>query len=238
MSKKISFKMNKRDLTGKKVKALRQTGIVPGIVYGKDLEPIMIQAENNPLEKILEEVGYSTPLTLEIGDQKVFSILKNIDYDPVRRTIINFEFQAISANDPIDAEVEIKLINREASPANKAALVIMQVMESIEVRALPNDLPAEIEVDLMDLKAVGDRITLADLKLAKGVEFTDKEIDLELAIVNVYDPAQLEAQNEAAGGDAEDVSEVESEKGGAEVEETEAEADKQNSSETQSDKTK
>ena len=45
------------------------------------------------------------------------------------------------------------------------------------------------------------------------MEFTDKEIDLNLAVANVYDPAQLEAQNEATGGDAQEVADVESDKG-------------------------
>lgn len=208
MAEKITFKVNKREVTGKKVKALRAAGLVPGVVYGAKHAPINIEAENNALEKVIEQAGFSTPVNLEIDGKKYFTVIKNISRDTVKRNVANVEFQSISAKDPIDAEVEIVLVGQGESPAERAGLVVMQVLENIELRALPNDMPAELEVALDELKAVGDRITLADVKLPKGVEFTDKEIDLTLAIANVYDPAQLEAQNEAAGGDAQDVAEV------------------------------
>lgn len=210
---KISFKANKRELTGKKVKALRVAGLVPGVIYGAKHQPINIEAENNAVEKMLEEAGFSTPVNLEVDGKKYFTIVKNISRDTVKRNLINIEFQSISANEPIDAEVELVLVGKGESPAERAGLIVMQVLEHIELRALPNDMPAELEVSLDSLQAVGDSITIGDLKLPKGVEFTDKEIDLNLTVVNVYDPAQLEAQNEAAGGDAEDVTEVAADKG-------------------------
>lgn len=216
MAEKITFKVNKREVTGKKVKALRAAGLVPGVVYGAKHAPINIEAENNALEKVIEQAGFSTPVNLEIDGKKYFTVIKNISRDTVKRNVANVEFQSISAKDPIDAEVEIVLAGRGESPAERAGLVVMQVLENIELRALPNDMPAELEVALDELKAVGDRITLADVKLPKGVEFTDKEIDLTLAIANVYDPAQLEAQNEAAGGDAQDVAEVAADNGSEE----------------------
>lgn len=216
MAEKITFKVNKREVTGKKAKALRAAGLVPGVVYGAKHAPINIEAENNALEKVIEQAGFSTPVNLEIDGKKYFTVIKNISRDTVKRNVANVEFQSISAKDPIDAEVEIVLVGQGESPAERAGLVVMQVLENIELRALPNDMPAELEVALDELKAVGDRITLADVKLPKGVEFTDKEIDLTLAIANVYDPAQLEAQNEAAGGDAQDVAEVAADNGSEE----------------------
>lgn len=224
MAEKITFKVNKRELTGKKVKALRVAGLVPGVVYGAKHAPINIEADNNSLEKLIEQAGFSTPVNLEIDGKKYFTVIKNISRDTVKCNLANIEFQSISAKDLIDAEVEIILVGKGESPAERAGLVVMQVLEQIELRALPNDMPAELEIALDELKAVGDRITLADVKLPKGVEFTDKEIDLNLAIVNVYDPAQLEAHNEAAGGEAESAAEVPADNGAEEkAEETKAE---------------
>ena len=224
MAEKIIFKANKREITGKKVKVLRQAGLVPGVVYGAKHQPINIEADNNALEKLLERAGFSTPVNLELDGEKFFTIIKNVSRDTVKRNLINIEFQSISASDPIDAEVEIVLLGKGESPAERAGLVVMQVLETIELRALPNQMPAELEVSLDNLKEVGDRVTLGDIKLPKDVNFTDKEIDLNLAIANVYDPAQLEAQNEAAGGDAESTADVEAEKGAEQpAEDTETE---------------
>lgn len=213
MAEKITFKVQKREVTGKKVKALRMAGLVPGVIYGSKHQPINVEADHIALDKLLEKAGFSTPIHLDVEGKNYFSMIKKIDRDPVKRTLANIEFQSISAKDPIDAEVEIVLVGQGESPAERAGLVVMQVLEHVELRALPNDIPAELEVPLADLKEVGDRVTLGDVKLPKGVEFTDKEIDLTLAIANVYDPVQLEAQNEAVGGEAQDVADVAAEKG-------------------------
>lgn len=213
---KIVFKANKRELVGKKVKALRAAGLVPGVIYGAKHQPINIEAGNNEFEKLIDQAGFSTPVNIELDGKKYFTILKNTSRDPVRRTLTNVEFQSISANEAIDAEVGIVLVGKGESPAERAGMVVMPVLEMIELRALPNDMPAELEVSLEGLKEAGDTITLGDIKLPKGVSFTDKEIDLNLVVASAADPAELEARNEAAAGEAQDVSEVEADNGAAE----------------------
>lgn len=221
MAEKITFKVQKREVTGKKVKALRAAGLVPGVIYGAKHQPINVEADHIALDKLLEKAGFSTPIKLDVAGKNYLTMIKNLDRDPVKRNVTNIEFQSISATDHIDAEVEIVLIGQGESPAERAGLVVMQVLEQIELRALPDQMPSELGVSLVELKGIGDRVTLADIKLPKGVEFTDKEIDMTLAVANVYDPAQLEAQNEAAGGDAQDVTDVTVEKG-AEISSEEA----------------
>ncbi len=225
MTKNVKFTVDPRQLVGKKVQSLRQAGLVPGVIYGKGHEPINIQVKQLDLERVLDQVGFSTPLTLKVDKKDYFSIVKNFDRDPVKRTILNVEFQTISADEAIDAAVELVLVGRGESPAEKAGFTVMQVLEDVELRALPNKMPSEIEIKLDELKEVGDHITLGDLNLPEGVDFTDKEVDLTAAVVNVYDPAQLEAHNEAAAGEAEDVSDVESENGSEDSEEAAAEGE-------------
>jgi large subunit ribosomal protein L25 len=124
-------------------------------------------------------------------------LVKNVDIDPVKRLIRNIEFQAISANEVVEATTPIKVVNFETSDASKAHLVLSLVLEEIDVKAKPADLPEAIEVDATKLAAVGDRLVVADITLPKGVEFVDKELDTEAVIANVYDPAQEAAEREA-----------------------------------------
>ena len=126
----------------------------------------------------------------------------------------------------IDAEIEIVLTGKGESKAEKAGLMVMQVLDTVEVRALPNDMIQEVEVSIMDLENKGDKLSLADIKLPKGVEFTNKELDMEQAVANVVDPADIEAANEAAGGDATDESEVKAENGSEEAETEESKEEK------------
>ena len=187
----------KRELTGKKVKGLREQGLIPSVVFGGGNDPILTQSPYNETEKVLLNAGYHSPIDLDIAGKKQMALVKVVHLDPVKGTIQNVEFQAISANQVVEATTPIEIVDFEKSDASKAHLTILQVMEEIDVKAKPADLPEAIIVDASGLKTVEDGITIADLKLPKGVELADKELDPETAIANVYDPAQEAADREA-----------------------------------------
>lgn len=205
----------KRELTGKKVKGLREQGLIPSVVFGGGNDPILTQSPYNETEKVLLNAGYHSPIDLDIAGKKQMALVKVIHLDPVKGTIQNVEFQAISANQVVEATTPIEIVDFEKSDASKAHLTILQVMEEIDVKAKPVDLPEAIIVDASGLKTVEDGITVADLKLPKGVELADKELDPETAIANVYDPAQEAADREA---------EAEADKAAEEARAAEAEA--------------
>ena len=206
----------KRELTGKKVKGLREQGLIPSVVFGGKGDPILTQSPYNETEKVLLSAGYHSPIDLDIAGKKQMALVKVVHLDPVKRTIMNVEFQAISADQVVEATTPIEIINFEQSDASKAHLTILQVMEEIDVKAKPADLPEAIIVDASDLKTVEDGIVVADLKLPKGVELADKELDPESAVANVYDPAQEAAEREA---------EAEADKAAEEARAAEAEAE-------------
>ncbi|MBQ9684189.1 50S ribosomal protein L25 [Candidatus Saccharibacteria bacterium] len=205
----------KRELTGKKVKGLREQGLIPSVVFGGGNDPILTQSPYNETEKVLLNAGYHSPIDLDIAGKKQMALVKVVHLDPVKGTIQNVEFQAISANQVVEATTPIEIVDFEKSDASKAHLTILQVMEEIDVKAKPADLPEAIVVDASGLKTVEDGITIADLKLPKGVELADKELDPETAIANVYDPAQEAADREA---------EAEADKAAEEARAAEAEA--------------
>lgn len=186
----------KREVSGKKVKSLREQGLIPSVVFG-DKEPILTQSSYNETEKAVRTAGYHSPIDLTIDGKAQMVLVKSVDIDPVKRLIRNIEFQAISANEVVEATTPIKVVNFETSDASKAHLVLSIVLEEINVKAKPADLPEAIEVDAGKLAAVGDGLTVADIVLPKGVEFADKELDKELPIANVYDPAAEAAEREA-----------------------------------------
>lgn len=211
--------LEKRELTGKKIKTLRTKGMIPSVVYGGK-EPILTVSEYVPTEKVLEKAGYHSAIDLEIDGKKRMAIVKDIQIDPVSRRIFNVEFQAISAKEKVTATTPIVVLDFEASEAAKIYHFAMtQTLESIEIKAKPADLPKELTIDGSRLEAVEDKLTVAEIKLPEGVEFADKEIDLEKVVASLYDPA-AEAEKQAA---AEAAEEAEAEEG---AEETPAEESK------------
>lgn len=221
MGDKVNLALDVRTEQGKKADKLRKEGLVPGIVYGHGFEPLMVQAEYNVVEKAVREAGRHTPVYITADGKKRITMIKDIDRDPVKSRIRHVSFHAVKATDAVTAEVPIRLVGEGESEAEKAGLVVLQALEEIEIRATPANLPDALEVSIVNLATTEDKLTLADINLPKDVEFADAEQDMGLAIVNVYEPAALQAANEAAGGDAEDESEVESEHGGEEAAEGE-----------------
>jgi len=219
----FSLKLDSRTLSGKKVAVLRKDGIVPSVVYGGNDEPQSTQSAIVETTKVAHAAGKHSPVTLTIDGKKQLAIIKNIDLDPVKHHIRHIAFHAIKQNDVITTDVPVILIGQGESVAERAGLIILQAIESLEIKAKPADLPESIEISIIDLATTDDKLTIADLTLPEGVEFADVEQDTELVIANVYEPAALEAANEAAAGDATIDTEVEADNG--EVEAPTAEAD-------------
>ena len=206
--------LEKREVTGKKIKSLRASGLIPSVVYGEKA-PVLVASEYVATEKVLGKAGYHSPIDLDVAGKKQLAIVKNVQIDPVSRKIVNVEFQAISANEVVEATTPIVIVNFEASDASKIYHFAMtQAMEEIDVKAKPADLPAELTVDASALKDVDDKITIADIKLPKGVELADKELDPEQVVASLYDPAAEAAEREAEAAEpAVDAADVPSDNG-------------------------
>lgn len=189
--------LEKRELTGKKLKGLREQGLIPSVIYGEG-EPRLAASEYVATEKVLNGAGYHSPIDLDYAGKAQLAIVKDVQVDPVSRKIVNVEFQAISANEVVEATTPIVIVNFEASEASKIYHFAMtQSLEEIDVKAKPADLPKELEIDASALKTVDDKITVADIVLPKGVELADKELDKEQVVASLYDPAAEAAAREA-----------------------------------------
>ena len=239
MGDKITLKIEAREVHGKKVAQLRKEGLTPAVVYGAGMEPISVQASEKELVKVVRAAGQHTPVQL-VGKKRRIAMIKDVDTDPVRHTIRHVAFHAVRADEPVEAEVPIRLIGEGESIAERNGLVILQALEKLEVKALPMELPEALEISIVNLAEAGDRVTVGDLEVPEGVEIVDNDDGRadededeerptvkDLVIASVYEPSALQAANEAAAGDAEtaDADDVEAEQG-SEDEKSAAEADK------------
>lgn len=214
--------LEKREITGKKLKGLREKGLIPSVIYGEK-EPVLAASEYVATEKVLGQAGYHSPIDLDVAGKKQLAIVKDVQIDPVSRKIVNIEFQGISANEVVEATTPIVIVNFEASDASKLYhFAITQALEEIDVKAKPSDLPKELTIDAAGLKEDGDKLTISDIALPKGVELADKELDSEQVVASVYDPAAEAAAREAeAEVPAVEAADVPSENGAKPEEKTE-----------------
>lgn len=225
MGDKLTLKLDEREVHGKKVAKLRKDGLIPAVVYGPGVEPVSVQVEEGVFTKLYRQAGTYTPVHLTIGAKKKIAMIKDVDRDPVKGSVRHISFHAVKATDPVVAEVPIHLDGEGESEAERNGLIVLQTLEKIEVRALPMDLPDALHADIRELKEPGEKLLLEALTLPDNVELVehdsghgddeDQHSVTELVVASVWEPSALQAQNEAAAGDAEDESEVESENGEA-----------------------
>lgn len=246
MGEKISIKLDKREVYGKKVARLRHENLVPAIVYGPGMEPVAVQAVQQVIDKLVTAAGKHTPVHLDIEGKKRIAMIKDIDVDPVRHQIRHVSFHAVKANEPVEAEVPIHLKGEGESEAEKAGLIILQNLDSIQVKALPMDLPEALELDISGLKEAGEKLTVGDIVLPESVELVEHDSGhheddeeeqqgvTDLQVASVWEPSALQAQNEAAAGDAEpeDAEDVPSEEGEKEAAEGTEKAEAEGDAET------
>lgn len=155
-----------RTVLGRKVKDLRQQGLLPATIYGHNFEPISVQFINKELEKIFEEVGESGLVELIIGDKKYPVIFRNPQYHPAFDSLVHIDCYKVNLKEKITATVPVELVGE--SFAVKSGNVLIEVTNEVEVEALPADLPEKIEVDISKLEKVDDAITVADLIIDKS----------------------------------------------------------------------
>ena len=223
MGNKVELKLAARDVHGKKVAKLRKEGIVPGVVYGASTEPISVQVHANVFDKAYRQAGKHAPVYLTVDGKKKIAMIKDVDVEPVKGLPRHISFHAVKASDPVTAEVPVHLVGEGESEAEKAGLIVLQALDKIEVKALPMDLPEAIEVSIVHLKEAGERVTLANAVLPEGVEYVehddgraDEDIEegeekptiLDTMVASVWEPAALQAANDATAGDAKDEADV------------------------------
>lgn len=223
MGEKVELTVQTRDVTGKKVASLRRDGYVPAVVYGHDFPAQSVMAEAVPMTKAVRAAGKHHPVELQIGTDKRLAMIKATDVDPVKHGLRHVAFHIVKQNEEVETEVPVVVLGAGETPAEKAGLVVLTGAATVEVKALPNSLPDQLEVNGEKLVEVGDNLTVADIVAPKGVTILS---DPDQVVASTYEPSALQAANEAAGGDAEDVSEVESEEGGDTPQETQAEEGK------------
>lgn len=136
------------------------------------MEPMSVRLAEGEVSKVVQAAGRLTPVHL-IGKKRRIAMIKDVDRDPVKHTIRQVAFHAVRGDEPVVAEVPIRLIGEGESEAEKSGLVILRAIEQLEVRALPMELPEALEVSIPHLAQEGERVTVSDIKPPEAVDTVD-----------------------------------------------------------------
>ena len=178
------LKAEVRTITGKKVKSLRRIGIMPATVYGQEMTPMSIQVVDKEMEAIFNHVGESGLVELTVGSEKMPILFRNPQYNAFSGNLMHIDCYKVNLKEKIETVVPLEFIGESASV--KGGNVLVEVINEVEVEALPTDLPEKIEVDLSVLETLESQITIADLVIDK-TKLTIKN-DPEQVVVKTEEP--------------------------------------------------
>lgn len=182
MSGKATMIIEKREHTNSRAsKQLRKIGYVPASISRKGMDSISVKVKQEELLKSLSKHGRNYLFDLELaGHEKITTMVKEMNYSPINRELLSVNFQQISLTEEIKANLDIKLIGKDSVEFKK--LLVIQHMDQIPVKGLPQDIPDYIEIDVTNLEA-DDKITINDVKYPKGIQ-PDIEADKMVLTIN------------------------------------------------------
>ena len=188
----LSLTAQKRGVLGKKVKKLRQEGILPAVLYGPKIKNLALQLDENDFEKIYQKAGESSLISLKVGKETFLVLIHELQRDPLSGKILHIDFYQPPLKEEIEAKVP--LIFEGIAPAVKElGGTLVKNISEVEVKALAQDLPHEIKVDISSLKTFEDHILVKDLPVGERVKIlkTPEEI-----VAQVLPPEKVEEEIE------------------------------------------
>ena len=187
-----TLKVQKRD-TEKKAKALRREGFVTGTLFGKNIkETVLLQIDKKEAERIHRECLKGSQLNLELDGKTYDVLLKEIDYDGLKREIYEMDFQALVKGEKVHSVAEIVLCNRDKVQEG----IVEQLLSEVSYKTTPENLVDKIEVDCANLK-LGYVLKVSDLDIAKNKK-VDIQTNLDAPVVSVVAPHNAPAADAEA----------------------------------------
>ena len=201
---KIEFNATKRDGQGTGAsRRLRHTGNIPGILYGNTAAPQSISMDHNEMFQLLrKEAFHASVLTINLDGAKELCLLRDVQRHPYRPVVLHLDFQRVDPTHMLHKKIPLHFINGDIAPGVKAQDgLVSHVMNEVEVKCLPADLPEFITVDLKDMVA-GHSLHTSELVLPKGVEVVHHHGKTDAVVASITVKGGKSADEEAAAAAA------------------------------------
>lgn len=187
--KSVALKAIMRELKGETLKAKRAEGVIPAVLYGQAKDNKNVWIDSLEFGKVFEEAGENTVVSLAIeGGEKENVLIYDYQMNPLSGKITHIDLLRVNMKEEIETEIPLVFVG-EAPAVKEKGGILVKVLDNVEVKCLPGDMPHEFEVDLTKLVEFEDRITVGDLVVSKNVEVLDNP---ETVIASISEPRSEE----------------------------------------------
>ena len=207
---KLNLTINTR-LGGLSPNKLRDQGEVPGIVYGKNVDSLMISIPTPELKKVYKDAGETTIINLIVDGKKtdpIMALIKDTQVSPDRGEFLHVDFYRIKLGEKLRVIVPLSFKGEPPAVKNFGGILVTNKNE-VEIECLPKDLINEIVIDLTGLENIEDAITIKDLKVSEVIEILDNK---EESVAVIIPPQQEEKDDVVSEEEAIDSVEATGEK--------------------------
>ena len=188
----------RRSVSGSRpTKRLRSEGTVPGVVYGKEMEPLAVAVQQRSLVKLLRsKAGEHALVTLRLDGDGAWEkpvLVKSVQRDPVSSEILHVDFHAIVLTQRLRVRVPV-VLKGEAVGVKQDGGILEHFLREVEVECLPTDIPRDVTFDISALK-IGETVHVRNLTAPKNAKITS---EAEGVIASVQTPKEEKPEEVAA----------------------------------------
>ena len=188
---------SRSELGSRANKRLRDSGFIPGVIYGHKEAVIPVTLPKKELVGHLGHGAHLFDLALDGKSEKV--LVKEVQYDHLGMEVIHVDFARVSLDEKVEITVSLELKGTPKGEADGG--VLQQIVSELEIECLVTDIPEVIRHNVSDM-AKDSVLHIKDLKLPPGVRVLQDE-DLIVATVKEIAEAETTEAADAAAGEPE-----------------------------------
>lgn len=160
---------------------MRKQGFIPGVYYGHKEKATSCVFPLSEFKKVWREAGESTVITIEMPKNKVTALIHEVQMDPIRSVPVHVDFYVIEKGQEVTVHTPIEFVGVSEAVKSLGGTLV-KVLHEIEVKALPENLPHNVVVDISALETLESQILAKDIVLSKGVTLITHADDVVAAI--------------------------------------------------------
>jgi large subunit ribosomal protein L25 len=170
------------------------------VVYGGDRESVAISVDERTMHELMREGNDNAIFLLKLGEsgKSRHAMIRELDIDPISRTIRHIDFLRVMMDEKVRVAVHIELQGLPTGVKNSDGVLDFQTRE-VEVECLPGDIPARFEVDVSGME-IGDHVEAAALELPEGVVLLSDPHQVIASVAHSRVAAVVEAEAEVEEG--------------------------------------
>jgi len=169
------------------LKAVRELNKIPGVIFGKTIEPESIQIEEKDFKEAFKEYGMTKTFEVKLGRKKHNVYIKEVQRDMINHNLfLNVKLLKVMAGDTIKASLPIKFIGKDK--IEKPGVIVQILTDTVEVEYGVGKGISHIDLDISDLN-IGDSVQVKDLVVPEDIEIVE---DMEKSILSVSETKYIE----------------------------------------------